>query len=238
MVHLPCSGQIMSFGLRLQHCLKYFHVAFESCRDGSNDNFSWNCGTEGETSDQGILGLREKQMKNMLVALFISQGTPMILAGKQTKFSSEHGTSQGITHISSNVLVSRCTEQLIWKLSSVMYFYKVMNLVIHGTGTTIGMVMTQRWPISFGTNQNHHLLPILWTLHQSSSDFERVIPCWDKESFSGIVLVMLPEVNSLEHVMEICFTWSAERCIEKIFESGLEMWRGMNPTGMMKKVDS
>lgn len=55
----------------------------ENNNDGSNDNFSWNCGAEGETGDEGIRRLRQKQMRNMMVVLMISQGTPMILSGDE-----------------------------------------------------------------------------------------------------------------------------------------------------------
>lgn len=48
----------------------------------SNDNFSWNCGAEGHTDDQGVLALRARQMKNLHLALMLSQGTPMVLAGR------------------------------------------------------------------------------------------------------------------------------------------------------------
>eukprot|EP00898_Chlorokybus_atmophyticus_P006597 jgi/Chlat1/6939/Chrsp52S06606 len=51
--------------------------------DGSNDNESWNCGVEGVTNDQGIIGLRWRQMKNFMVALIVSQGTPMVLMGDE-----------------------------------------------------------------------------------------------------------------------------------------------------------
>lgn len=51
----------------------------------SNDNFSWNCGVEGHTDDQGVLGLRARQMKNLHLALMLSQGTPMVLAGTKKK---------------------------------------------------------------------------------------------------------------------------------------------------------
>ena len=54
----------------------------EQNRDGSNDNFSWNCGHEGETSDAGVNALRQRQMRNMMLALMVSQGTPMVLMGK------------------------------------------------------------------------------------------------------------------------------------------------------------
>ncbi|XP_047954383.1 isoamylase 3, chloroplastic isoform X1 [Salvia hispanica] len=55
----------------------------EGGNDGSNDNFSWNCGFEGETEDPNIQALRARQMKNFQVALMISQGTPMMLMGDE-----------------------------------------------------------------------------------------------------------------------------------------------------------
>ena len=55
----------------------------EGNRDGSNDNFSWNCGTEGDTQNGEILWRRERQMRNLMVALLVSQGTPMVLSGVQ-----------------------------------------------------------------------------------------------------------------------------------------------------------
>lgn len=55
----------------------------ENNKDGSHHNESWNCGIEGETTDQKILQLREKQMRNLVFALFISQGIPMISMGDE-----------------------------------------------------------------------------------------------------------------------------------------------------------
>lgn len=52
-------------------------------RDGHSDNRSWNCGAEGPTDDEGVNALRERQMRNMLATLLLSQGTPMILAGDE-----------------------------------------------------------------------------------------------------------------------------------------------------------
>lgn len=50
-------------------------------RDGHGANFSWNCGVEGPTDDPAIEALRQRQMKNLLTQLFVSQGTPMLLMG-------------------------------------------------------------------------------------------------------------------------------------------------------------
>ncbi|MBU0467510.1 MAG: glycogen debranching protein GlgX [Candidatus Omnitrophica bacterium] len=55
----------------------------ENNNDGGNDNYSWNCGVEGETDDPEINRLRLKQMKNAAAMLLVSQGTPMILAGDE-----------------------------------------------------------------------------------------------------------------------------------------------------------
>ncbi|CAL8468466.1 g8006 [Coccomyxa elongata] len=55
----------------------------EGNRDGSNDNFSWNCGVEGETDDEGVNALRQRQMRNLHLALAVSQGMPMVLMGDE-----------------------------------------------------------------------------------------------------------------------------------------------------------
>jgi len=51
--------------------------------DGASDNESWNCGAEGPTDDQGIIELREKQKRNFLSTLMLSQGVPMLCAGDE-----------------------------------------------------------------------------------------------------------------------------------------------------------
>jgi isoamylase len=55
----------------------------ESNRDGSNDNRSWNHGVEGEVADPAINALRSRQKRNLLGALLLSQGLPMITAGDE-----------------------------------------------------------------------------------------------------------------------------------------------------------
>lgn len=51
--------------------------------DGSDQNFSHNYGCEGLTEDSNIIALRQRQMKNLLATLLLSQGTPMMLAGDE-----------------------------------------------------------------------------------------------------------------------------------------------------------
>jgi glycogen operon protein len=55
----------------------------EDNRDGSNENFSWNCGAEGETNDPKIIRLRKRQVRNFHVLNLLSVGTPMISMGDE-----------------------------------------------------------------------------------------------------------------------------------------------------------
>lgn len=55
----------------------------EDNRDGTNNNFSWNCGTEGESRKKAIQELRLKQIKNGLSFLFLSQGVPYLFGGDE-----------------------------------------------------------------------------------------------------------------------------------------------------------
>ena len=55
----------------------------ERGKDGPEENDSWNCGAEGSTRKRKVLELRKKQVKNAVLMLFFSQGTPMLLAGDE-----------------------------------------------------------------------------------------------------------------------------------------------------------
>ena len=57
----------------------------EDNRDGTDDNYSWNCGVEGPSADQDVEKLRLRQIKNMMTILFVSQGTPMLLMGDEVR---------------------------------------------------------------------------------------------------------------------------------------------------------
>ncbi len=60
----------------------------EDNRDGHSNDYSWNHGAEGPTDDPEINALRDRQRRNIMATLMLSQGTPMILMGD------ENGRSQ------------------------------------------------------------------------------------------------------------------------------------------------
>jgi isoamylase len=55
----------------------------EDNNDGESHNRSWNCGIEGPTKDKKISELRQRQKRNFLTTLFLSQGVPMLVAGDE-----------------------------------------------------------------------------------------------------------------------------------------------------------
>lgn len=62
---------------------KHNELNGENNQDGTNDNYSWNHGTEGQTSDPAINALRLQQAKNLLLVNLMSVGTPMIQMGDE-----------------------------------------------------------------------------------------------------------------------------------------------------------
>jgi glycogen operon protein len=55
----------------------------EDNHDGSDNNLSYNYGSEGPSNDPVLVKIRERQMKNFIATLLVSLGTPMILGGDE-----------------------------------------------------------------------------------------------------------------------------------------------------------
>jgi glycogen operon protein len=64
----------------------------EENRDGSDNNDSWNMGAEGPTDDPTIRALRERQIRNFLATLMLSQGVPMLNGGDEFAHT-QHGNN-------------------------------------------------------------------------------------------------------------------------------------------------
>jgi isoamylase len=64
----------------------------EANHDGHHENYTFNCGIDGDTDDPGVLRLRARQQRNLLSTLLLSQGVPMILAGDEIA-RTQHGNN-------------------------------------------------------------------------------------------------------------------------------------------------
>jgi len=67
-------------------------------QDGMDENYSWNCGHEGdEAAPAEVLALRRKQVKNFCCLLLLSNGMPMFRAGDEflnTQFGNNNAYNQ------------------------------------------------------------------------------------------------------------------------------------------------
>lgn len=63
--------------------VKHNEANGEHGRDGTDMNYSWNCGAEGPDKHKKIRELRLKMRKNAVAALLLSQGVPLIFAGDE-----------------------------------------------------------------------------------------------------------------------------------------------------------
>ncbi|MFU8818025.1 MAG: glycogen debranching enzyme, partial [Pseudomonadales bacterium] len=74
-------------GFTLRDLVSYNHkhneANLEDNQDGENHNISWNCGVEGDTDDPEVNRLRDRQRRNLMTTLLLSQGVPMILGGDE-----------------------------------------------------------------------------------------------------------------------------------------------------------
>lgn len=69
--------------------MKHNEANGEDNRDGSNYNYTWNCGVEGPSRKKKVMEMRRRQLKNAYLLLLLSQGTPLLLSGD------EFGSSKG-----------------------------------------------------------------------------------------------------------------------------------------------
>jgi glycogen operon protein len=67
----------------VSHERKHNEANGENNADGANDNLSWNGGVEGPTDDAAIMAVRERQKRNFITTLLLSQGVPMINGGDE-----------------------------------------------------------------------------------------------------------------------------------------------------------
>lgn len=97
----------------------------EGNRDGASDNMSWNCGAEGPTDDPEVNALRQRQLRNFLATLFLSQGVPMMLAGDEIA-NTQHGNNNAYCHDSELTWLKWDLED--WQTSLLRFTQSVIAL--------------------------------------------------------------------------------------------------------------
>lgn len=91
-VHYICSSDGFTLRDLVSYNDKHNEANGEGGTDGHSENYSWNCGEEGDSDQEDVLRLRRNQIRNMLTLLFLSRGTPMINAGDEN-FNTQEGNN-------------------------------------------------------------------------------------------------------------------------------------------------
>jgi isoamylase len=137
----------------------------EDSKDGTNDNLSWSCGVEGQTGDANVNVIREKQRRNLMATLILSQGVPMILHGDemlQSKRGNNNSYCQDnetswinwdLNKSAENFLAFTRYLSLIWKEHPMLQ----RSNFLHGRNIFVTGKKDVSWFLPDGTEfQEHH----------------------------------------------------------------------------------
>lgn len=83
LVHFPTDFSGFSLNDLVSYNLKHNEANDEENRDGTDYNYSWNCGEEGPSKKKSVLALRKRMVRNLYISSFLTQGIPMIVAGDE-----------------------------------------------------------------------------------------------------------------------------------------------------------
>ena len=82
-VNFVASHDGMTLSDTVSYAVKHNEANGENNRDGQDENFSWNNGTEGASHDPEVLSCRQADMRALLATLFASRGTIQLTAGDE-----------------------------------------------------------------------------------------------------------------------------------------------------------
>lgn len=121
--------------------------------DGANDNYSWNCGVEGETDIKEVNDLRERLVKNACVTLMLSRGIPMFLAGDEFG-NTQFGNNNAYCH---DDKISWLDWTLLEKNKKLFSFFQYM--IWYRKNHRIIRINTERCSLGYDFITQHGLQP-------------------------------------------------------------------------------
>ncbi|NBJ90254.1 glycogen debranching enzyme [Acutalibacter sp. 1XD8-36] len=192
--------------------------------DGTWNNYSWNCGAEGETSDPQVNELRLRMIRNSFALLMCSRGIPMFLSGDEfcnTQFGNNNAYCQ-----------DNITSWLDWrrldKYRDMFGFFKYMiafrkaHRVLRAdlSGGVMGFP-----DVSFhgvtpwkndGFTADEHYVGVMFAGYERDMGAEVVYVA--SNAYWGELDVTLPELPLSMHWEMVCSTWQSEQHPQR-FES-------------------
>lgn len=169
----------------------------ENNRDGSNYNFSWNCGIEGETKKKAVVSLRSRQLRNAFAMVLFAQGIPLIYGGDEFGNSQQgnnnvYGQDNALSWIHWNT--NKRAKELLEYVKKLIAFRKahgafhmekeasmtdyrstgMPDLSFHGESAWYGGFEAYRrhLGIMYGAGYGEkHAIYVAYNLHQSDHEF-------------------------------------------------------------------
>jgi len=182
--------------------------------DGPDYNYSWNCGVEGKTKKRKVIALRNQQMKNAMILLLLSQGTPMILSGDEFANSQDGNNNPYCHDDNSNYLNWKNLQRYAWMhdfVKNIIEFRK-NNKILHMDEELKGIdYLSVGYPdISLHSenawyakleNYNHHIGILLDGEYSKSDDiiYVAVNMHWEKHH---LALPKTPDNNAFKVVFD------------------------------------
>jgi glycogen operon protein len=197
----------------------------ENNRDGHSDNFAHNYGIEGETSDEEILSLRLRQIKNMMATLMLSQGVPMLLAGDEIGRSQQGNNNAYCQDNEINWLDwdenALYAQELKLFTASLTEFRKRFSILthdrfIHKDDEKSAVDITWFHPSGFEMQKDHwhsHHAATLGYLIQEKAPDTPVILCLFHAGSEPIEF-QLPEIDTVKHWQVMIDTTSSSEQAE------------------------
>ena len=191
----------------------------EDNRDGSDQNFSWNCGIEGPSTDPVIEQLRVQQIKNFLTITVLSFGTPMLLMGDEVR-RTQHGNNNA--YCQDNEL-SWFDWALVEKNNELLRFVKLLNAMRleRNLGDEANLSLSEflqfRDVVWHGVRLNH--------------------PDWSPSSHSIGFTVLTYENIYVLHVMINAYSEDLDFEVPQISEASEKSWHRLIDTSMESPED-
>lgn len=132
--------------------------------DGANDNYSWNCGVEGETDIKEVNDLRARLVKNACVVLMLSRGIPMFLAGDEFG-NTQFGNNNAYCH---DDIISWLDWNLLEKNKDLFAFFQYM--IWYRKHHRIIRVDTEMCSLNYPPISHHGLQPF-WPDYNSNKHY-------------------------------------------------------------------
>ncbi len=190
----------------------------ENNRDGTDRNYSWNCGVEGYCLNEDVVSLRERQKRNLIATLFLSSCVPMISGGDELSRTQEGNNNAYCQDNEINFYdwgqypekrdFLEFVDFLIRYRKSSQVFGKIETLLSDEKSLLWKSIVSDEYgvEVSKPSFTGSGTFPISWCARFRKTDHKNTAPEWDSEI--GFILLLNPTHREVKFVFPESFSGS------------------------------